>query len=80
VIQQSVSLKYEPSSEPLHISAKQLFLNSPSEPSWRTSDAQTLGRRDGTFGVYAGKAGAAGAQQLVPAAFGTQAHVTLGSV
>ena len=43
--------------------------------------------RDGTFGVYAAKAGvagasaggegakaAAGAQQLVPAAFGTQVH------
>ena len=27
VIQKSVSLKYEPSSEPLHISARYLFLN-----------------------------------------------------
>ena len=28
MIQQSVSLEYEPSTEPLHISAKQVFLNS----------------------------------------------------
>lgn len=29
---------------------------------------------DGKFGVYAAKAGAAGVQQLVPSAFGTQVH------
>ena len=55
-MQKSMSLKYEPSSEPLHNPAKHCpeiencierynsqFENSLSDPSWRTSDLQTWG-------------------------------------
>jgi len=39
VIQKSTSLKYEPSSEPLHISVKRLFLNRSDRDTWRGAGA-----------------------------------------